>query len=645
MISATANGREAQLTAEALVDLETPDNVRLSPSGRQVVYSLSTPTRKGEHAVSSLWIAQVGKEHSARQLTAGLSKDDLPQWSPDGQHVAFLSDRAKPGESSAIYLLSLEGGEAVPISKTDNKKDIDSFSWSPNGRFIAFVSPDEKTAEREAREKEKDDANVYGENWEFNRLRCLHVPTRELTTLFAKDSHVAEFAWNEDSTEIAYSLHETPDLNSPGYKGLRFERVSLTSKKTSPICDFPGLIYKLVWSGTELFFLAGAVPNRSNSSLTVYKTSLARGTWSRHAYGIESCASDLSSAGTSVAVKVQSGLSDQIHLLDGPVLHDEKYELSTWDVVVHDKKPVVAFSKSSASLPPEIFSCEEGSALCQLSQHGTAIAKLQVGDAQPYYCTARDGTRLDGVFITPSRQREQTTPWRTVVLVHGGPYGRTTVSFGSLPFRWAPWLVAAGFAVLCPNYRGNSSRGEKFASGARGGMGTDDYDDIISMVKAGVSDGLIDEQRVAIGGWSQGGFLSYLAVTRQAFHFKAAICGAGVTDWDMMSMTSDAPFWEAELAGGAPWELDASSTKARHGSAIWHMKNVSAPVLILHGEDDVRVPLSQAIAFHRGCLHHGVPCELVTYPREGHMSNGPERLHLIDMLRRVQRFCDLHLNT
>lgn len=247
------NNQLQELTAEALVDIETPKNVRISPSGRQVAYTLSPSAKKGRYAVSSLWIAQVGKEHSARQLTAGLFNGDLPQWSPDGESVAFLSDRAKQGESSAVYLLSMNGGEAYPISKPDNKKKITSFSWSPNGRFIAFLSPDEKTAEQEGKEKEKDDARVYGEDWEFNRLRCLHVPTRELSTLFAKEGHVNEIAWSEDSSEIAYVLHETPDINSPGDKGVRLERVSLSTRSASCICDFPGPTRNLIWSATFCF--------------------------------------------------------------------------------------------------------------------------------------------------------------------------------------------------------------------------------------------------------------------------------------------------------------------------------------------------------------------------------------------------------
>ncbi|KAI9817868.1 MAG: hypothetical protein M1827_000987 [Pycnora praestabilis] len=634
------------LTAEALVDLEVPKNVRVSPSGRQVVYSLSpgslSPTReKGKHPVSSIWIADVRKESSARQLTSGSFNDTLPQWSRDGESIAFLSDRGKQGESSAIYMLSMKGGEAYAITNANNKKSIGSFSWSPNGISIAFLSADEKTAEQETQEKNGDDVKVYGEHWEYSRLRCIHVPTREVSTLVAQDAHVQAFAWSEDSNEIAYFLHETPDINSSGYKGVKFERISLSSKSITKVCDFPGVARHIIWSEADIFFIAGATPGASNSSATVYKISLESKTWSNHLYGVENCAVELRRTCNGVAVRVQSGLRDQIHLLNKSCIFNQPHEISTWDVIFTEEGTVIAIGKSSGSSPTEIYSVTGDNDMHQLSQHGSAIAALNIGNAQPFYCTATDGTELDGVFITPVSTSTQDKPYKTIVLIHGGPYWRSTIGFDLPHYNWTPYLVSAGYAVLCPNYRGNSSRGEAFAAAARGGMGTTDYSDVIDSVKAGIGKGLIDENNVAIGGFSQGGFLSYLAVTRPDFVFKAAVCGAGVSDFDMMSMTSDAPFFEAELAGKAPWEVDADSTEGRHGSAIWNMKAVKTPILILHGEEDARVPLTQGVAFHRGCLHHGVPCEMVRYPREPHVI--AERKHLVDMLKRIRRFYDSHL--
>ena len=211
-------------------------------------------------------------------------------------------------------------------------------------------------------------------------------------------------------------------------------------------------------------------------------------------------------------------------------------------------------------------------------------------------------------------------------------------------FHWGPWLAAAGYAVLCPNYRGSSSRGDNFASYGRGSVGTKDYSDIIDMIKSGIERNLFDPERVAIGGWSQGGFLSYLSVTRQEFVFKAAVCGGGISDWDMLVMSSDIPAVEAEMVGGAPWTMNANDLRTRHASAVWHVANgasTKTPVLILHSERDERVPLSQAIAFHRACLFHDIPCQMVIYPREPHMM--AERLHRIDMLKRIKQFYDSHL--
>ena len=113
-----------------------------------------------------------------------------------------------------------------------------------------------------------------------------------------------------------------------------------------------------------------------------------------------------------------------------------------------------------------------------------------------------------------------------------------------------------------------------------------------------------------------------------------------------MSMSSDLPLFQSELTGVAPWQMiDSTDVRARHASAVWHMRRTEkknrVPLLILHGEEDRRVPLNQAVAFHRGCLEMDWPCEFVVYPREGHAI--VERAHVIDEHTRVRRFCDLHL--
>ncbi|HET8910468.1 MAG TPA: prolyl oligopeptidase family serine peptidase, partial [Ktedonobacteraceae bacterium] len=137
-------------------------------------------------------------------------------------------------------------------------------------------------------------------------------------------------------------------------------------------------------------------------------------------------------------------------------------------------------------------------------------------------------------------------------------------------------------------------------------------------------------------GWSQGGFMTAWAVT-QTDRFKAGIMGAGVSDWGLMVVASDLPTFERELGGSAPWE-GVGPLQHHRTSPISFAGNVKTPVLILHGEKDARVPLSQATGFHRALRERDIPTEFVVYPREPH--DFSERAHQLDVLERVRRWFD-----
>lgn len=669
IMASTKITSKTELTPKELIDFEIPDDVLISPSGEQVVYSSSPMGQKGKHKISTLWIAQIGHEKSARQLTSGLWNDRMPQWAPNGESVAFLSDRDDQGKSCAIYLLSIHGGGAYPITKAENERDISTFAWSPNGKFIALLSPDEK-----ARKKEKDDVMIYGLGWECNRLRLIHWATREVEVLYAKDAHVKMFAWSEDSEQIAYVLQENPEDDSAFMKGVSFETLSIFHKSGSKITGFPGTIKgPLLWVDSNLYFLAGVEPSKCNTSSAVYQISLKTKDWSEYPHDPDgdSCVGGLCRNGRLITIKIESGSLDQIYLfhdkaiLKNQLIFSDNHKISAWDAVqTINGTYVFVVVKSTVSSPRELYSSQgtwkrrrvqEG--YIQLSDHGQSISSRHIGNSQDLHCTSSDGTtELDGLFLSPSVSPPVTNSGRkslpTVVLIHRGPYSRVTDCFNTSFYHWSPLLLSSGkCGILLPNYRGGSSHGEGFARHARKGMGMVDYDDIIAVVDEGIKRGLVDPEQIIVGGWSHGGFLSYLLAVRRNsqsspgsnWKIKGAICGAGVTDWDMMSMTSDMPTFGAELAGVAPWLTGRGEGKAsitgRGGSAIWEMKGQEIPpILILHGEKDERVPLTQAVAFRRGCQYWEVPFEMAVYPREGHSFK--ERAHLIDMLKRVSRFCD-----
>ncbi|MGH2478386.1 MAG: alpha/beta hydrolase family protein, partial [Ktedonobacteraceae bacterium] len=317
-------------------------------------------------------------------------------------------------------------------------------------------------------------------------------------------------------------------------------------------------------------------------------------------------------------------------------------EYLSWDVrQMEDGKCVVAVARSTGEQLWEVWAGQgpgNGTeiALHQLSSHQEQLAGVTFGKQEPFFWTASDGLKLDGILIRPPEATEQQHPLPMVVLVHGGPYGRWGRHIHLHALNWGQWLALSGYVVLMPNPRGGFGRGEQFAAAARGAVGLDDYQDVMAAVDAAIERGIADPERLAIGGWSQGGFMSAWAVT-QTRRFKAAIMGAGVSDWGMMVMTSDVPDFELELGETAPWDGEGQR-KHLDLSPITFARNVKTPVLILHGENDARVPLSQATGFHRALRRQGVPVEFVAYPREPH--GIAERAHQLDILKRVRSWCD-----
>lgn len=623
----------------------------ISPDGRQVVYTLSPFSKKDTNPISTLWIADIDKPDSARPLTSGLVKDEQPRWSPDGRYLAFVSDRAHGGTPSAIYLMPMTamGGEPYAITSTKCEKGIVAHEWSYDGTSIAFVSEDEKTAERKQKETDRDDAKVYDTDWDWQRLRLVDVKTKQVTTVVDGDRHVHCFSWSRDSEEITYTVHATPDFNSPFQHGVEMHILQLSSSATRSLTLFSGQISTLIWSSSEaMYFTASVVPNHVVTAGCIYRLDIQTKELTTY-FGIDDCALALGNAAGCVVALVQTSDANHLYAIgpwEKPVRHIYR-SLSDLDAFVasydaEKNRFLVVNNVNTAATPDEISAVEvsgedqpQQSGKRTLSSHNRTNAARSLATSQQFAAFAPDGHESDGVLFTPTGPG----PFPTVVLVHGGPYFRVTQSFAVCHNLEMPLLTSAGYAVLCPNYRGSSGRGEQFAAVSRGGMGEGDYMDVIAVLKEAIQRKLVDESRVAIGGWSQGGFLSCLAVTRNEFHFQAALCGAGVTDWDMMTMTSQIYEFEADLAGGSPWEADYALRPS--ASAVWNMQKVTTPILILHGEEDSTVPLTQAIAFWRGCQHWKVPVEMVVYPREGHMVR--ERLHVIDMWERIVRFHNAHL--
>ena len=340
----------------------------------------------------------------------------------------------------------------------------------------------------------------------------------------------------------------------------------------------------------------------------------------------------------------QHGLIDQLKFLEGRTLLEDNVDIARgWEVVMKGDKATIACTKAlDTGMPVEVFSIVDGKE-CQLSNHSEPLAKMKLAESSNLSCKAEDGTTTEGVLSIPSSLSGKRGPHPAILYPHGGPYHRMNRGSDNA-FSFDMWFLSLGYVVLQPNYHGSSGRGKKHAEAVPGNFAAS-YSGCIDLLKKAISDGVVDEKRVAIAGWSYGGFLAYLAPTRDStFHFAASIAGAGICDWDTMAFTSNLPNYWTLLNGSAPWLCESKDTRGRKSSPIWHMQDIRTPFLIFHGQNDERTPVEQAMAFHRGLKARGKEVETVIYPREGHgWPVGWERQHYVHMLDKMKTFLEKHL--
>ncbi|KAF4548179.1 Hypothetical protein D9617_31g064150 [Elsinoe fawcettii] len=642
---------------EKILELQVPQRPRVSSDGKKVVYATTLPLghRKGDNRVSSIWVADVGKEESARQLTSGLFNDNSPQWLPDASSIIFVSDRKEAGKKTGLYQLPLSGGEAVLLTDPEHEKPISTFAISPDGKHVAFLRPDEKSPEQKKQDEDTGDADVFGGRWDHCRLKVIHLRTRSIDTVVTGDYHINDLAWSPDSKSLVYSTQPTPELEGGFPDNTYIDLVDISTLKIKLVtkCKYwpAGDSPNLHWAGDRVYLVASAKEGVSSTSAVVFSVSIQDGSWKQELGGESYCTDALASSKDVVVAQAKNDLYDELRSPSGETYFSDFAAIRGFCVAAVEKSKVFAIVKSTINEMPEVytFSTDEKTPV-KVSSHSAFPTEPKTIALQIHVPSTDGEVELDGVFYYPASLSESDRPKKplaTFVEPHGGPYARQTNSYMA-SYGWSHGLLEQGYAVFLPNYRGGASHGTHFAGPYVAGR--QDHADVMALINHVVKQGFSDPENLIIGGWSQGGALTYITSVRNGAHgfdwrFKAGIAGAGVSDWEMMAMAADIPRLEAELAGSAPWDLDEVRIKARPGSAIREFAAAAKekripPMLLLHGQEDVRVPVAQAWTFQRACRHWGVQCDMVTYPRAGHLF--AERKQVLDMMRRVLKFCDAH---
>ncbi|MCC2274104.1 S9 family peptidase [Streptomyces sp. ET3-23] len=641
------------LTAELVVDMASPEAPAISPDGRLVAYGVVANSGRDGRPHSSLWVAAADGSAAPRRLTDGTACDAAPKWAPDSAFLFFTSDREERGTAQLQRILldgSEDGAKAESLPLTRWRGRICDHYPLGDGRTVALLAEDEPTAEDERRAAEGDDAKVWGRHLPVTRLRLLDLATGMVRTVDGLgDRHVVEVAQRPDGGPLAVLSRATPEPDP----GVTTAGLHLVAPETGAVQDLGPVGVEarspVWWHCDGTWHLAHLAVPRGHlvgalavldmvppaTGPTVEQRNLTA--------GMSVCPTELVqvSDGPPLAL-FADGLDTALYRLDPQSLRFHRLSCATGTLAgltASRSGETLAVLASTAYEPRNVHAGPTGGPLVRLSDTSPELHTIRWGVQERLSYRASDGLQLDGLLILPVGRTRDDGPFPLVTLVHGGPYFRFADEFALTVVDCGQWLATAGYAVFLPNPRGGSGHGHEFAAAVAGAVGGDEWTDILAGIDLLVAEGVADPERLGISGWSHGGFMAAWAIARTE-RFKAAVMGAGISDWGMQAGTGDDGILDAALGGSTGWNGPGPHIHDRN-SPISYVSRIRTPVLILHGEQDTNVPLGQALHFHRALRHFGVEHEFVVYPREGHGLH--ERAHQLDALRRIRAWYDRRL--
>jgi len=626
------------LSPEKAIQVRRVNDVRFSPDGARISFVVAEPP-KGTLNASHIWLADVAAGTS-RQFTASAAGERAPRWSPDGKRLAFLS--ARDG-GSKLFAMPVDGGEAQPLFKS--KHNIAAYAWSPDGKSIAFTAPEPLTEEAEKKVADKDDANVVDRKDRRARLWILDLASGKAKAIGTAGWQVNEFAWLPDSLRLLVSGTPKPS-DVEWTESIWMARLDGGDWKEFAVPPRPFGRMQVSPDGRRISVVA--TPKEGPQAHDLWVASIENPkfqnlTGASVDLPVESYAW-VNATELSVIVErgfrtelvgVTANLDPAAHLVEttkakgaGGLDPARKLRLETNPTSLAVSSTAVAFAGESVDSLPELYLVDKAGAARKISKlhddwRDAKLAKMEVLKYKSF-----DGLEIESGLFRPTGEGK----FPTIVYIHGGPAGRWRDAFEP----WQQLLVARGYAVWVPNIRGSVGYGQKFIEANRNDWGGGDFKDVMAGVDELVKRGVADPNRLCIGGWSYGGYMSEWAIT-QTNRFKCAISGAGMADLASEFGTENGAAYDRWYFG-TPYENLANFQKS---SPITFIKNAKTPTLILQGEADVTDPVGQSQQLYRGLKAYGVEAELVLYPREGHGIR--EEKHRVDLLNRVIAWFDKYL--
>lgn len=648
--SSLAEATKPIITIEEFFNSTDFHRASFSPDGTSIVIPTSSPDWQHDRFREDLWLwrQQTGKLLPLTQS----GHDSDAQWSPDGKYVAFISDRALPGEEEGterIWLIDPTGGEAFPLYRA--KEDVHAFAWSHDGSTIYFaITEPQSKDEKEAFKSEWKDVIRWREQERGDVLLKVVIADAVAQNLATPNAGqkppepaASAIEYPRGTSAFAHTAYEIDEVAcDPTGKLIAFNTKAISHRLETPraneiyivaagggsvrqLTHNEALESDLAWApdGHSLYFLVRAAGGSVDQKYQdvqgrIYQIDPVSGAIERIGGEFKGSWEGFAvQANGKIVAEGELGTETQIYNVDGKNAKHLAGTAGTYqNIVTATRGGAILLTHSRISEPTEVYLADDTSHLASakpLTTFNALFAQRATIEWKPFKWKADDGATVEGVLMYPPGKLDARN-LRMFTFIHGGPADADGDRFGADWYDWAALAAARGWLVFRPNYRGSTGYGDEFQMQIEPHLVSRPGKDILEGVEALVKAGIADPDHLVIGGYSYGGYMTNWLIT-QTSQFKAAVTGAGAVEHAANWGNDDLTFDDAWYLSGTPWEKpDLYQAEA----ALFKFDKVKTPTHLVAGNADIRVSYFEGVLMERALQSLNIPHSFLVFPGEGH---------------------------
>jgi dipeptidyl aminopeptidase/acylaminoacyl peptidase len=617
---------------------------QISPDGKSIAVVVSRTNYEEDRYDPQLVLIDVAT-HAQRVLTRDRRGLGQARWSPDGTRLAFL---ASVDGKTQIFIMPMSGGDSWQITKSPT--GVQQFAWRPAHNEMAFVAMDEApkvTGEERHNHSFEIQNNHYllqeaprpSHVWLISVdgkgvARRLTSGTWTLPVTLPPGAPSSPISWSPDGKRIAIVKVASPytgDNDKAAIQLLDVDTGQLqplttrTHHETQPLFS-PDGAHIAHWyprdgdtKNVNEIYVGPAAGGETASVTKALDHNVQRAMWMPDGKALLVSANH----GTTTGLWIQpiDGKARRIEL--GKVVATAPF----WLDASMGPAGELAFTGSEPERPAELYYlASPTSAPQRITDFNREIASVELGRTETVEWDC-DKFHMDGVVTYPP-DFASSKKYPLVLYVHGGPRSASKEAFSSR----AQLLAAQGWVVFEPNYRGSDNLGNEFEAAIWNDAGAGPGRDTMAGVALLEKRGFVDSTRMAVSGWSYGGYMTTWLLGNYPTRWKAAVAGAAVTDWLDQYDYGDANVRRGTAFGGSPYTDTKRLEAYREQSPITYANKIKAPTLILSDTGDYRVPITQSFQLYHALVDNGVTTQFIAYPVSGHSPSDP--VHSRDVDRR-----------